>query len=221
VKSGPFAIPFEGIDLPAVGYVAKGAQATYLFAHGAGAPQKHPYIVGVAKRLVDRCVSVITFDFPYTAQARKVPDSNAVLEGAMRAVLDAAKTRADGALFAGGKSMGGRIASQVVAKDASGVAGLVFLGYPLHPPGKPDQRRDAHLPNVKVPMLFVQGTRDVFGTPAEIAPYLPKLAKGTRIFAVEDGDHSHAVLKRSGMDQSAVEANIADAVVGFIREHTG
>lgn len=221
MKSGPFAIPFDGGDLPAVGYVAKRARATYLFAHGAGAPQKHPYIVGVAKRLVDRGVSVITFDFPYTARGKKVPDPSDVLERAARAAIEAAKGRADGALFAGGKSMGGRIASQVVAKDASGVAGLVFLGYPLHPPGKPEQERSKHLPNVAVPMLFVQGTRDVFGTPAELAPIVPKLAKGSRVFVVEGGDHSHAVLKRGGVDQSAVEAAIADAVVGFVREAAG
>ncbi len=162
---------------------------------------------------------MITFDFPYTAAGRRAPDRNDVLEAAMRAAIAAAAERANKtktALFVGGKSMGGRIASQVAAQDATGIAGLVFLGYPLHPPGKATQRRDAHLPAVKAPMLFVQGTRDPFGGPGEIAPIVKKLAKGSRVCVVEGGDHSHAVPKRAGVAQAEVDAGIAEAIVGFV-----
>jgi predicted alpha/beta-hydrolase family hydrolase len=124
--------------------------------------------------------------------------------------------------------MGGRIASQVAAKGRMDPAGLVLLGYPLHPPGsrgatsRRGPPRDKHLPEVRAPMLFVQGTRDVFGTPADLAPLLPALAKGSVLFPVEGGDHSHAVLKRGGVPQDAVFAAIADAIVRWMGDcHIG
>lgn len=206
---------------------------TLVLAHGAGAGQRHPYMVGVAERLSARGVSVVTFDFPYMEQGRKVPDRNDVLEARFREVFDAVRTKSEStsALFAGGKSMGGRIASQVAAKGLIDPAGLVLLGYPLHPPGsrgastastaktaktRRGPPRDKHLPEVRAPMLFVQGTRDVFGTPADLEPLLPRLAKGSALFPVEGGDHSHAVLKKAGVPQEAVSAAIADAIVRWM-----
>ena len=149
------------------------ASATLIFGHGAGAGQDHPWIVRVAKGLAARGVRVVTFDFPYRVAKRKVPDPPAVLEKAFAAIwqetidADRAAGRQVRAYFAGGKSMGGRISSQATAHDllVPAPAGLVFFGYPLHPPGKPDQRRDAHLPAISVPRLFIHGTRDPFGTP--------------------------------------------------------
>ena len=117
--------------------------------------------------------------------------------------------------------MGGRIASQVAAKGADSLAGLVFLGYPLHPPAKPAQLRSAHLPSVPVPMLFVQGERDTFGTPRELAPILGKLTKGTRLYAVDQGDHSLTVPKRLGVPQATVLDTVADVIAEWMRETIG
>jgi uncharacterized protein len=144
----------------------------------------------------------------------------------LAAVFGAAKARTVGPLFCRREVDGGRIASQCAAKRTIDPKGLVFLGYPLHPPGKPAQRRDAHLPNVKAPMLFVQGTRDVFGTREEITPLVATHAKtgartATRVFDVEGGDHSHAVPKRAGVPQSEVDGAIADAIVDWMREVSG
>lgn len=210
--------------MTAISYPAERAFATMILAHGAGAGQRHPYVVGTAERLRARSVSVVTFDFGYTERGKRAPDPNDALEACLAAVYAQAKSRNRGPLFAGGKSMGGRIASQCAAKGAIDPEGLVFLGYPLHPPGKPAQRRDRHLPDVNAPMLFVQGARDVFGTREEIAALVAKLASSggvrdkTRLFAVEGGDHSHAVPKRTGPSQAEVYATIADAIAEWMRE---
>ena len=133
-----------------------------------------------AHALAARGADLITFNFLYTERKRKLPDRAPALESCYRAVIDAVREHVDSArraLFIGGKSMGGRIATQVAAADAGlPMAGLVLLGYPLHPPGRPDRLRDAHLPGVARPMLFVQGTRDAFGTPAELAPILGRVS---------------------------------------------
>jgi predicted alpha/beta-hydrolase family hydrolase len=195
-------------------------QATLVLAHGAGAPQTHPFMVDVAQRLAARGVDVVTFNFLYTEAKRKIPDRTDVLEATWRAAI--ANVRARGglpteSLFIGGKSMGGRIASHVAAAGEGLVlSGLVFLGYPLHPPGKPHARRDAHLPRVPFPMLFVQGTRDDLGPADEIAK-LP--LPNARVHAVEGGDHSLALLKREGKDaQERALAGAADAIALFVRE---
>ena len=221
MKGGDLRVAVDGGDVTAVAYPAGEPFATLLLAHGAGAGQRHPYMVGTAERLRARGVSVVTFDFAYMERGKKLPDPKDALEACFVAVYAAVKLRADGPLFAGGKSMGGRIASQCAAKGAIDPAGLVFLGYPLHPPKKPEQRRDRHLPAVKSPMLFVQGTRDEFGTRDEIAPLVATLAqtvKGTRFYEVEGGDHSHAVPKRGGVAQADVLERIADAIVEWMRE---
>ena len=150
---------------------------TLILAHGAGAPQRHPFMVAFAHGLSERGLDVLTFNFLYTEQRRKVPDRMPQLAACYRAAIDVARAEIASArerLFIGGKSMGGRAATHVAAEDAAlTLAGIVLLGYPLHPPGRPDQLRDAHLPNVGRPMLFVQGTRDTFGTPAELKPFSP------------------------------------------------
>src|SRR5205823_3283639 len=143
-----------------------------------GAPQTHPWMLSMAHALCERGVDVVTFNFLYAEARRRAPDRPDVLEATWRAALAAVGARTAGAprqrLFAGGKSMGGRIATQVAAAGgAPDAAGLVLLGYPLHPPGQPKKLRSAHLPSVPVPMLFVQGSRDTFGTPAELSPLVP------------------------------------------------
>jgi predicted alpha/beta-hydrolase family hydrolase len=120
-------------------------------------------------------------------------------------------------LAIGGKSMGGRIASQVAAAGIGDLAGLVFLGYPLHPPGRPDRLRTAHLPNIKAPMLFVQGSRDAFGTPAELRAIMTRLEPSPALYVVEGGDHSFKVPKRSDVIQEDVHSAIQDYVAAWLR----
>ena len=174
-------------------YVATKPSAALVLAHGAGAGQKSPWIVKAARALAEREVSCATFDFPYIVAGRKVPDRAPVLEDHWRHVLaEARKEFAGLPLFIGGKSMGGRIASQVAAQGVSDVDGLVFFGYPLHPPGRPEQRRDAHLPHTNLPMLFVQGSADTFGNEQEITALLSSIQRAT-LHVIRGGDHSFKV----------------------------
>ena len=197
---------------------AEPPRAGLVLAHGAGAGQLSPFMVNAAKAFADRQITVATFDFPYMAARRKAPDPGPVLEDAWRAAIAAAASdTAFGGLplFIGGKSMGGRIASQAAAAGGLPIAGLVFLGYPLHPPGKPSQRRDGHLPAISVPMLFVQGTRDAFGTAEEIRELLPSLHAPATLHVVEDGDHSFKVPARTARANDVMNG-IYDAVAGWI-----
>ena len=200
-------------------YPTENAHAGLILAHGAGAGQKSPFMVAAARALAARGIVTATFDFPYMAEGRKLPDKGPVLEDAWREAIADASARPAFAglpLFIGGKSMGGRIASQAAAEGPLSISGLVFLGYPLHPPGKPTQRRDAHLPKIHVPMLFVQGGRDAFGSAAEIRELLPRLAPTTELYEIEGGDHSFKVPARLGKP-SAVMDGIFEAVATFIQ----
>lgn len=205
-------------------------RATLLLAHGAGAPQSHPWMVRIARAVSVRGVHVVTFNFLYAQASRRTPDRNDLLEATFRAAIAAVRARGQAAaratgdvdsspLFIGGKSMGGRIATQVAAArddSAIDVAGLVLLGYPLHPPGKPGQLRASHLSSVRAPMLFVQGSRDVFGTPAELAPILDGLGPRAHLFVVEGGDHSLATSKRSGSTLETTIERVADEILRFV-----
>jgi predicted alpha/beta-hydrolase family hydrolase len=201
-------------------YPSDRAAAGLVLAHGAGGGQHSRFMVEAATALATRGITVATFDFPYMAEGRKVPDRGPVLEASWRTAIDAARRHPAFAglpLFIGGKSMGGRIASQVAAQHVDGIAGLVYFGYPLHPPGRPDQRRDRHLPDIREPMLFVQGTRDPFGRAEEIRELLPRLNERTMLFEVQDGDHSFSVrVKVTGRRPEAVLAEIFDTAAGFI-----
>ena len=202
-------------------YPSDRAIAALVLGHGAGSGQHSGFMVEAGRQLSARAIVVATFDFPYIAAGRKSPDKAPVLEEAWRAAI--AEARADNAfrslpLFIGGKSMGGRIASHVAAQGVEGVSGLVFLGYPLHPPGRPQQRRDAHLPSIAQPMLFVQGSRDEFGTAGDIRELLPRLNPQAQLFEVADGDHSFKVrVKTTGKKQDTVFTEIFDRVETFIR----
>jgi uncharacterized protein len=182
--------------------------ATLILAHGAGAGQDSAFMVAFAAALAARGADVATFDFLYAARRRRLPDRGPALEACYRAAIDAVRAAVQSArraLFIGGKSMGGRIATQVAAADASlPLAGLVLLGYPLHPPGRPDTRRDRHLAAVGRPMLFVQGSRDTFGTPTELAPVLERLSPPPRLHVVAGGDHS---FKLAGRQQARAQAD--------------
>jgi len=190
--------------------------AGLVVAHGAGGGQNTPFMVRTAEGLAARGITAATFDFPYMAARKSVPDRPPVLEQAWReAIAEARNQMGRVPLFIGGKSMGGRIASHVASQGCPGLSGLVFLGYPLHPPGKPDQRRDAHLPAIAEPMLFVQGSRDAFGTTEEIRALLPKLQHAT-LHEVPGGDHSFKVSGRGAPKPNAVVDGILDVVVGWM-----
>jgi predicted alpha/beta-hydrolase family hydrolase len=196
------------------------AGITLILGHGAGAGQLHPFMTLFANGLAARGVDVLTFNFTYMEQRRHVPDPKAKLESCYRAVIYAAhkhKSLRGNRLGIGGKSMGGRIASQVAAESPElDLAGLVFLGYPLHPPGRPDKLRDAHLKNIKSPMLFVQGTRDSFGTPDELSAIIKRDHLPATLYAIEGGDHSLKVPKSAGVPQEQVYESTMDEIAGWL-----
>lgn len=174
-------------------------QPTLVLAHGAGAGRDHPWMKRVAQGLTDRGIRVVTFNFPYIEAKRSIPDRPPVLEEAFLNVWTEAAAGTRGPLLAGGKSMGGRIASQVAARGGfdPAPAGLVFFGYPLHPPGRAAQRRDAHLPKIPQAMLFLQGTRDPFGSPDEMQALAATLGPRATLEIIAGGDHSLVAPKRS------------------------
>ena len=201
------------------------AGLTILLGHGAGANQTSGFMRMFAKGLAARGLDVMTFNFIYMEQGRSVPDQKQKLEACFRAVIEATlkhrKLKKD-RLVVGGKSMGGRIASQVMAGEeketfAGDVAGLVFLGYPLHPPGNPARLRVEHLEHIGKPMLFVQGTRDALGTPEEIQPFIKNLRPAARIYAIEGGDHSFKAPKKFGLPQEQVYEAAMDEIDRWAR----
>lgn len=200
---------------------AGNAGAALILAHGAGAGQQSAFMVSFAGALAALDLDVVTFNFLYTEQGRKIPDRAPVLEACYRAVISTVLTEVEGAgkgLFIGGKSMGGRMATQVAAADSTlPVAGLVLLGYPLHPPGRPDQRRDAHLPSIGRPALFVQGARDTFGTPEELQPVLDRIVPRPSLHVVEGGDHSFKAPRAGGAGLAQTYADIQHRIVEWMQ----
>ena len=192
--------------------------ALLVLAHGAGAGERHPFMVAVARGLAERGIDVVTFEFPYMQQKRRAPDKAPVLESAFRDAIVEARSRVTPrhALFIGGKSMGGRMATHLAAQGYDGLRGVVALGYPLHPPGKADQLRVAHLPSIEVAVLIVQGERDAFGTPDELRPIVKTMHAPVTLHVVGGGDHSLAVPKSSGVAQKEVYATVLDAVAAWI-----
>ncbi len=196
------------------------AGVTIILGHGAGADQMSGFMRMAAAGLAARGLDAMTFNFLYKEQKRGAPDPKARLEACYRAVIEAARKQKklkDNKLVIGGKSMGGRIASQVAAEDSDGIAGLVYLGYPLHPPGRLDKMRDEHLPQIKAPMLFVQGSRDAFGSEDEIKSIVKKHRLKADLYFVPAGDHSFKVPK-SVKPQQQVYEEVMDEVARWCRE---
>jgi predicted alpha/beta-hydrolase family hydrolase len=191
--------------------------AVLVLGHGAGAGQTSPFMTMIARGLARRALVVATFDFPYVVLKRKVPDAAPVLEAAWRRAIERVQVEPDLSvlpMFIGGKSLGGRIASHVAAAGLSPApAGLIFLGYPLHPPNAPEKRRDAHLPSIQAPMLFIQGERDTFGTADEIAALLPRLHANATLHAIRRGDHSFKVPARGEQSQDDVFEEVLQTIV--------
>ena len=189
-----------------------------VLAHGAGAGMKHPFMTAVAEGLAARGVATLRYQFPYMERGVKRPDSPAVAQDAVRAaVVEAARRLAGVPLFAGGKSFGGRMSSQAqTAAPLPGVRGLVFLGFPLHAPGKASDERGAHLLDVRVPMLFLQGSRDEFADLSLLRPLVEKLGAGAALKLFDDADHSFHVPARSGRKDAEVREEMISALAGWM-----
>ena len=187
--------------------------------HGAGGDRRTGLLVRLADALAQGGRRVVLHNFPYTEARRRVPDKPAVLEATVSAVAAHARSALGASrLVLGGKSMGGRIASQAVAQGLR-ADGLVLLGYPLHPPGRFDTLRDRHLPAITAPMLFVQGTRDAFARWDLLEALLARLSAHASLHRVEDGDHSFAVPKRAGRTAGEVQEEVFEAVLRWLEAH--
>jgi predicted alpha/beta-hydrolase family hydrolase len=194
------------------------ARALYVMAHGAGAGMTHPFLAGIAADLATHAVATLRYQFPYMERGSKRPDSPAIAHAAVRAAVATAAQRWPGLpLFAGGKSFGGRMTSQAqAAAPLPGVLGLVFLGFPLHPAGKPSHARAAHLDEVLVPMLFVQGTRDELADRTLLSAVVRRLGPRVALHVVDDADHSFHVPARSGRKDSDVRRVLAAAMAAWM-----
>lgn len=215
----PFSIPTAHGDLPALLLRPDDADWLYLFAHGAGAGMRHRFMEDIAERLFARGIATLRYEFPYMAAGARRPDPGPRLETCVRDVADyAAREFADLRLAAGGKSMGGRITSQAqAAAPLPRVEGVVFLGFPLHPAGRPATARGEHLHNVAVPMLFLQGTRDALADLTLLQPICDGLGERATLHIVDGADHGLAVLKRSGLTGEEVLDEMADMMAGWLR----
>jgi hypothetical protein len=188
------------------------ARACFVFAHGAGAGMTHPFMATMAAGLGERGVATLRYQFPYMELGSKRPDRPAVAHAAVRAaVAEAARCCPGLALIAGGKSFGGRMTSQAQALEPlAGVRGLAFLGFPLHPAGKPSDERAQHLADIHIPMLFVQGTRDTLAELSLLEPLIAKLGPSASLYLVAQADHSFHVPARSGRNDREVMSEVLD-----------
>ncbi|TMH00469.1 MAG: alpha/beta hydrolase [Betaproteobacteria bacterium] len=215
----PFSIAIEeGSQVSALLDAPLDARAGYVLAHGAGAGMAHPFMSHVAQGLAERGIATLRYQFPYMERGSKRPDAPATAHAAVRAAVAEAARRLPGLpLIAGGKSFGGRMTSQAQALEPlPGVIGLAFLGFPLHPAGKPADERAKHLFDVNVPMLFLQGTRDELADLSLLQPLVAKLGTRATLKLFDDADHSFHVPARSGRKDAQVMAEMLDAFASWL-----
>ncbi|UCF21731.1 MAG: dienelactone hydrolase family protein [Gemmatimonadota bacterium] len=186
----------------------------FVLAHGAGAGMQHPFLKSTAELLARRSIGTLRYQFPYMEAGRRRPDPPHLLQATVRSAVAAGISLAAGIpVVAGGKSMGGRMASGAAAAGGlPGLSGLVFLGFPLHPPGRPDTQRSRHLEKVSLPLLFLQGTRDNLADLNLLRPLCERLGARATLHVVEGADHSFRVLKRSGRTDQAVLEELVGAI---------
>ncbi len=193
------------------------ARACLVLAHGAGAPMTHPFLAAVAAGLAERAVATLRYNFPYAERKSPRPDSPKVATAAVRAaVTEASHLMPKLPLFAGGKSFGGRMTSQAEAEAPLGVRGLVFFGFPLHPPGKRSDERGVHLAKVGVPMLFLQGTNDAFAELDLLRPLTDRLGKLAALKLFESADHSFHVAAKTGKRDADVRRELIDSAATWM-----
>lgn len=212
----PLTIAVGESNISAIHLRPENPFATLVVAHGAGAGMEHPFLQGFAEALAHEGVATLRFNFPYREAGRRFPDRPPLSISTWREVMAVAAGLGDGGpVWAGGKSFGGRMASMAVGEGMP-ARGLVYLGYPLHAPGKPEKLRDEHLYGIKVPMLFLQGTRDTFATPELLEAVVEKIGPTATLQWSDGGDHSFAV---KGLKRGAAEtgASLAPAVAAFLR----
>jgi predicted alpha/beta-hydrolase family hydrolase len=194
------------------------ARACCVLAHGAGAGMAHPFMAAVAAELAQRSIATLRYQFPYMERGGRRPDPPKLAHATVRAaVAEAFRRLPELPLVAGGKSFGGRMTSQAQAEaPLPGVRGLAFLGFPLHPAGRPSQERGKHLFDVHVPMLFLQGTRDALAMPDQLEPLCAALGRRATLQLFQDADHSFNVPARSGRNDAQVRSNMMDALAAWI-----
>jgi uncharacterized protein len=218
IDATPLAIAEGAIRVSALLQAPPTARACYVLAHGAGAGMTHRFMAAVAAGLATRGVATLRYQFPSMEAGKKRPDPPALAQATVRAAVAAAA----GALrrlplVAGGKSFGGRMTSQAqAASPLPGVRGLVFLGFPLHPAGRPSRERAQHLATIDVPMLFLQGTRDELATVDELAPVIAALGERATLRLFDDADHSFHVPRRSGRSDAQVLDEMLDALAAWV-----
>jgi predicted alpha/beta-hydrolase family hydrolase len=215
----PLTIPLpSGSTISGLLQAPASAKACYVFAHGAGAGMNHAFMEAIAQGLVERSIASLRFNFPFMEQGSKRPDSPAVAHAAIRAaVAETARRMPDVPLFAGGKSYGGRMTTQAqAAEPLPGLKGIVLVGFPLHPAGKPSAERAAHLDSVKLPMLFLQGTRDSLADLDLITKVTASLGKKATLHTVEGADHAFHVLVRSGRTDAQVRDELLDTMTAWM-----
>jgi uncharacterized protein len=215
----PITITVEdGIDVSGLLQAPPRARACFVLAHGAGAGMAHPFMAAVARELAQRGIASLRYQFPYMEQGGKRPDPPKRAHAAVRAaVAEAARALPRLPLFAGGKSFGGRMTSQAqAAAPLPRVRGLAFLGFPLHPAGRPSRDRGEHLFDVAIPMLFLQGTRDALAELPQIEPLCRALGARADLRLFRDADHSFHVPARSGRTDSEVRGEMLDALAAWI-----
>ncbi len=215
-------IPFGDSELAGLVDAAEGPVAAFVLAHGAGGDMRHPFLAGIAEALAASGVSTLRFNFPYKTAGRGYPDRPPVLMGAWRAALSDVRERTGLPVAAGGKSLGGRMASMVAAEDGEAFSGraLVFFGYPLHAPGRPQKLRDEHLSRVAVPMLFVEGTADPLARSDLVREVVGRLGSKARLHMVEGGDHSFRVRGAKRPDRE-IGLELGQVAAEFAREAVG
>src|SRR5436305_5630532 len=192
--------------------------ACFVFAHGAGAGMAHPFMAAAAAGLAERGIASLRYQFPYMEKGGKRVDPPKVAHAAVRAAVAEGRRQLPGLpLIAGGKSFGGRMTSQAqAAAPLDGVVGLAFLGFPLHPPKRPSRERAEHLAHVKIPMLFLQGTRDEFAELSELEPVCRARGNHATLRLFQDADHSFHVPARTGRTDAEVRAEMLDALAGWV-----
>lgn len=193
--------------------------AAYVFAHGAGAGMDHAFMADMAEALVRHGVAVLRFQFPFMERGSKRPDGAPLARASVRAAVALAQARLPRVpCFAGGKSFGGRMASQAEAEaPLAGVRGLAFIGFPLHPAGRPATARADHLPAITIPMFFAQGTRDALAEPRLLRPVIRSLGARATLFEIEEADHAFHVPRRTGRSDADVVASISAALAAWMR----
>jgi len=212
------SIDVEGERVSGLRVAPPAARACCVLAHGAGAGMQHPFLETIAAGLAEREVASLRFQFPYMERGARRPDPPALAHASVRAaVAEAGRALPGLALIAGGKSFGGRMTSQAqAAAPLPGVRGLAFLGFPLHPAGKPSDQRARHLADVRIPMLFLQGSRDALADLDLLRPRLRELGERAELHVLEHADHSFRAPARSGRSPADVLRELLDALAGWI-----